>query len=145
MSSTIIGLQRQIDTLSSYTDNWRLDVNLEKTKIVVFRKGGPTAATEKWYFKGERITVVNEYKYLGILFTHTLNLNKSIINLATRGKRALLQLLSVIPKLGVVSPNIFFKLFDSQVQPILLYGSEIWGYKEFYAIEKVFKCWNVCP
>ncbi len=44
---------------------------------------------------------------------------------------------SVIPKLGTITPAIYFKLFDSQIQPILLYGSEIWGCKVFYTIEKI--------
>ena len=33
--------------------------------------------------------------------------------------------------------NIQLKLFDSLVEPILLYGSEIWGYENLQIIEKV--------
>jgi hypothetical protein len=32
----------------------------------------------------------------------------------------------------------FFKLFDAKVLPILLYGSEIWGFKQHDAIERVY-------
>ena len=28
------------------------------------------------------------------------------------------------------TPKVFFKLFDSQIQPILTYGAEIWGLVE---------------
>ena len=137
ISSSIIGLQNQIDILSSYSDKWQLNVNLDKTNIVVFRRGGPLSTREKWFYKNKQINVVNEYKYLGILVTHTLNLTKSVHNLAMRAKKALLQLQSIIPKLGVVPINVYFKMFDSQIQPILLYGSEVWGFKEYYALEKV--------
>jgi hypothetical protein len=37
---TAEGLQKTLNTLSSYTFKWKLSVNTEKTKIVVFRKGG---------------------------------------------------------------------------------------------------------
>ena len=30
-------------------------------------------------------------------------------------------------KLEVATKDIFFKLFDSQIQPSLLYASEVWG------------------
>jgi hypothetical protein len=31
----------------------------------------------------------------------------------------------------------YFKLFDAKVLPILLYGSEIWGHKQYEDIERV--------
>ncbi|XP_077987389.1 cubilin-like [Glandiceps talaboti] len=37
MSDTIIGLQRQLNTLSDYCDMWKLCVNLSKTKVVTFK------------------------------------------------------------------------------------------------------------
>ena len=36
----------------------------------------------------------------------------------------------------------FFKIYDAQILPVLMYGSEIWGYQRFDAIEKahLFAC-----
>ena len=34
------------------------------------------------------------------------------------------------------SVKIFLKLFDAQVQPILMYGSEVWGLDKCDSIEK---------
>ena len=36
----------------------------------------------------------------------------------------------------------FFKLFDAQIVPTLLYGAEIWGYRKYEQIERVhlFAC-----
>ena len=38
--------------------------------------------------------------------------------------------------------SIFFKLFDAQVKPMLLYSSELWGMTRYKAIESVhlFAC-----
>ena len=40
-------------------------------------------------------------------------------------------------KLGCSSTSLFFKLFDAQIVPSLLYGSELWGIKARESIEKV--------
>ena len=40
VSETREGLQRSLDNLHEYCIKWNLNVNIEKTKIVVFRKRG---------------------------------------------------------------------------------------------------------
>ena len=40
VSETCKGLQHLLDYLYEYCIKWNLNVNIEKTKIVVFRKGG---------------------------------------------------------------------------------------------------------
>ena len=39
LSDTPEGLQRQIDKLSKYCDDWRLNINLKKTKMMIFNRG----------------------------------------------------------------------------------------------------------
>jgi len=46
-----------------------LKVNMSKTKIVVFRRGGRLSAREVWRWNDEVVLVINDYKYLGIPFT----------------------------------------------------------------------------
>ena len=40
LSETETGLQHGLDLLEQYCDKWKLTVNIKKTKIMVFRKGG---------------------------------------------------------------------------------------------------------
>ena len=58
-------LQKSLNILEAYCDRLNLTVNIAKTKVVVFRKGGrlPTQ------FKGSNIEIVNKFCYLGIFFT----------------------------------------------------------------------------
>ena len=44
LSATIIGLQNQITALYNAVNRLRLQVNLSKTKVMVFRKGGYLSA-----------------------------------------------------------------------------------------------------
>ena len=60
------GLQRQIDVLKHSADNFSMTVNMSKTKIIMFRKGGFLAANEVWRYGEEEVEVVNSYKYLGL-------------------------------------------------------------------------------
>ena len=48
--------------------------------------------------------------------------------LASRAKNALLCIQQRLYFLGSNSLDLYLKLFDAQIQPILLYGSEIWGF-----------------
>ena len=49
-SETVEGLQTSIDNLRQYCDKWNLTVNISKTKIVVFGKGGPLSQQERWTY-----------------------------------------------------------------------------------------------
>ena len=42
-------LQQSLDLLKSYCDTWGLEVNTDKTKIVVFRKRGPVFEMRNGY------------------------------------------------------------------------------------------------
>ena len=66
-SETITGLQTMLDTLYDYTSKWSLSVNINKTKIVVFRKGGVVHLNEKWYYNNQEIEIVDQFTYLGVL------------------------------------------------------------------------------
>ena len=137
VSDTKCGLQSQLNILSLYSDKWGLSVNLDKSDIVVFRRGGRLKNTDEWFFKGMKLNIVNSYKYLGFLFTCNVGLGRSLSDLSLRGKKALLEFKSNLKNIGLVSPDVFFKIFDSQIQSILLYASEMWGYKKYDCIEKI--------
>ena len=65
VSSTPGGLQNQIKIEKKTSESLGLRVYLDKTKVMIFRKGGHIAAGEKWFFNGSKIEIVNSYKYLG--------------------------------------------------------------------------------
>ena len=130
ISTTPTGLQNQIDNLVHISKQLDLSVNLMKTKVMVFRKGGHLSAGERWYLDGNKLEVVNQYKYLGFLFTTKLSINATIEDVTDKGKQKGVHVLRTLWNLQSTRIPIFTKLFDSQVQPSLLYGSEIWGTKK---------------
>ena len=137
LSTTRVGLQTQINNLIDISKTLNLKVNLEKTKIMVFRKGGRLAKSEKWFLNGTRVEVVNKYKYLGFIFTTRLSMKSAIDEISTRGKQKCVHILKVLWNLQCMKPAVFTRLFDSQVQSSLLYSSEIWGHAKYPEMEKV--------
>ena len=136
-ASTIVGLQNQLNVLDKCTARLSLTVNLDKSKIIVFRKGGFLSAREKWTLNGTPIEVVNSYKYLGLIFSTKLSFSAAIEEMTIKAKKSTMEILKTLNKIGCNSPDIFFRLFDAQVAPMLLYASEIWGHKAYDQIEHV--------
>ena len=138
VSDTVVGLQRQLNILGSVAERLDLIVNLDKSDIIIFRNGGHISSSETWMYKSEKMNVVNVYKYLGIYLSTRLSYSHVLEDLATRGKRAVIILFKTLWSLNAHSPEVFFKLFDCQVQPILAYGSEVWALScNLQVIEKV--------
>ena len=84
LSSTPTGLQNQINGLEKASSSLGLIVNLEKTKVVVFRKDGHIAATEKWFYNYTEIEIVNSYKYLGYMLTTNYFPMSLVVSTATK-------------------------------------------------------------
>ena len=136
MSETVVGLQVQLNNLHNAATKLELKVNLDKSNIIVFRKGGYLAEKERWYFGGKRMEVVNTYKYLGIYFSTKLSVSYACQDLVARAKRAIICILKTMYRFEKSSVPLFLKLFDCQVQPILQYGAEIWAFVGHDVIEK---------
>ena len=59
ISESAEGLQKQLNDLYDHCNEWKFKVNTLKTKIVIFRNRGKEQATDKWYYDGNCIEVVN--------------------------------------------------------------------------------------
>jgi exonuclease III len=126
-SDTVIGLQTQLNVLCESAKRLGLVVNLDKSDIVVFRNGGFLGVRERWLFDGVEMRTVNMYKYLGIFMSTKLSFQHAFKDLAERARKGVAAIMKFLWTVGEFSPKIFFKLFDCQIQPILTYGSEVWG------------------
>ena len=130
------GLQQLIDNLYIYNSECNLGLNVDKTKIVVFRNGGKMKDSEKWYYNGKSLDIVNQFNYLGMLFNFNGKFNVTQKHLAQQGKKAYFALCG---KLRNHYLNIETKsnLFDIYVSSVLNYGAEIWGFHKGPDIEKI--------
>ena len=134
-SDTVTNLQSRVRHLEAFCNKWKLKVNVEKSKIIVFRNGGYLRQSEKYWFEGNPIEVATYFSYLGLLFSSRLNWSKCIDN---QSNKAII-IINCIRRLFTNNESINFrtavKIFDIKIKPLLLYGSEIWGTKVYEKIE----------
>ena len=136
-SNTKKGLQNGLQGLEKYCDDWGLTVNIEKTKCMVFKKGGKIGKLDKWSYKGEPLETVKHFKYLGFILSSSGSFSKGISDLAIRGNRALFGLKKIIHENPYMSVDIQINLFHSLVESVMSYSCEIWGFKEAEELEKI--------
>ena len=82
-------LQKSLDLLDVYCSRWGLQVNTDKTKILVFRKRGGLRDNETWTYKGSQLEVVNGFNYLGTVFKYTGSFVVNQETLVGKGLKAL--------------------------------------------------------
>lgn len=136
-SDTVLGLQKQIDTLKRFCNEYKMVVNVIKTKVMVFRRGGPLSKRETWLYDGNVLEVVNGFQYVGLLFSTKISFYRMAEELSRKGKRVLVTVLQSLTDLGNLNKLVVFKIFDVKVCPMLLYGSELWGLEPKESVERV--------
>jgi len=137
LADTPVGLQNQLSVLHTSADELGLQINFSKTKVVVYRKGGYLSKHEKWNIDSHPVNVANSYKYLGLHFSTKLSIKYALRELAMKGRAGTMQIIKGLMKVNCLQPKLLFKLFDSQIRPMLLYGAEIWGLQDTQVVESV--------
>ena len=129
-------LQNSLNALCNYCNKWGLEVNAEKSKIVVFRKRGPLRRNESWTYDNISIEVVNDFNYMGTVFTYT---GSFLLNQKMLADKALKAMNVLCNKTRSFDFDIstLFQLFDAFVGSILNFSSEIWGMSKSKEIERV--------
>ena len=118
-----------------------MKLNSNKTKIVNFRGKRVTQTVFKFAYGNKAIDIVHCYKYLCVIFGEFVSYDECSKTLSESAGQAAGQALgALISKFECFRDTgyeTFRKLFDSGVQPILIYGSSIWGLKIFKDIDRV--------
>nr|XP_046472570.1 uncharacterized protein LOC124214348 [Neodiprion pinetum] len=126
-----------IRKLERYMDRKRLTVNVGKSRIMRFRKGGGRKKKMDWRWRGKRIEEVKEFSYLRYIVK------------CNGGQEAHLK--ERVRKAGVVMRQVWgigrrrfgrdrekrIWLFDRLVWTVIEYASAIWGCREWRAVEAI--------
>lgn len=117
-------LQRHIDTLIPWFTKWRIKINPNKSKAVCFSAARLPPPPLKLF--GQPISFEKEVKYLGVYLDSRLTWKKQILYTVNKFKAAASNI-SFILRAPELDPATKRLLFSSLLQPVLLYGSSIWG------------------
>lgn len=136
-SYTKEGLQKLLDNLYSYCTAWGVKVNTDKTVVMICKKGNATLNNIELFYNGIKLDIVNNFTYLGVTIASNGKFNKAQQALSKQAMKALFSLNSLFDLLPLHIPE-KLKLFESMVMPILLYGSEVWGFHKAPDTERVY-------
>ncbi len=126
LSTSKEGLQAKLNNLADYCKENKLDVNTDKTKVMIFSKTG-RLLKDKFYFKKETLENVREYKYLGFIVTPSGEIRTGLQDLRNRALKALTKIRKALGTHFHYNISNSIHLFNYMVKPILLYCSDYWG------------------
>jgi len=132
-------LQNMINKLHKYCDLWDLRVNLNKSKIMVFRKKGRLKKSYNWKYGYTLIEVVTSYKYLGVNFVSTGQFGSHLDTQLAVAKMGLNTVYRSFFNLQSRNIESYFKLFDSVFRSVLCYAAQVWGFEKYEVVEKLLR------
>ena len=116
-------LRDMLKTLEVYSNENKLEINTDKTKIMTFNKTGRIIRRD-FYLNNIRLENVRTYKYLGFVLTPSGEINSGLHDLRDRALKAFMKLKN---NLGTAfDQNIMttLTLIDALIKPILLFNSD---------------------
>ena len=129
-------LQTGINAFHEYCMRWRLRVNTDKSKIIVFKKGR-CSQNEKWTYGNAQIEVCTQIQYLGILLSSNGSFIAAQNKLSEQATKAIFSMQKNLSRFINLKPSFQLDLFDKLITPILHYASEVWGFSPAPSIERV--------
>ena len=103
---------------------WKLQVNADKSKVILFNTIGKIFLQHFMYNK-INLETVSQNCYLGIVMKCNGNFNLAINTLMEKARKAYFKIKKIVGLNN--SCKLLEKLFDTLIIPIITYCSEIWG------------------
>ena len=112
LADSIKGIQDLIDRLAEYCKTWKLNINVDKTKVVIFNRK-QYAHQVPLILDNMKLEFVTSYKYLGIILSSNGSFKPAISTLAKQASKALFSLFHAISKLAFPDLSLIGYLFDT--------------------------------
>ena len=122
------GLQKQLDGLKSFCADNHMIVSETKSEVMCFAKQNEL----NLYFNDKKIEQVSRYKYLGNIVKCISTKQQDIFSenyqyLCDQARKASFGVCRKMRTIGILLAPVMFYIFDSLIQPITTYGSDLWG------------------
>ena len=148
VSQTADGLQKCIDKMSTIYTKLGLEINLKKTKVIIFNKRGITLENKfNFYLNGTKLVITDQYQYLGIKLRPSGSLKLSTEELHDKASRAWFGISNTIFKNKRMECDEVLGIFDSLTTPIATYACAFWlpyiiSKAGFLSSEKLMESWG---
>jgi hypothetical protein len=130
-------LQKKLRVLSQYCAENSLKVNIKKTKVIVFTRGGRLQHNLKFFYDGEELQIVNSYIYLGVCVSSSGVFHRAAEQSCSKARQKAGVVRNLVTKGRPSSWSMVTKLFDACVLPTLLYAAPVWSLRYLDRLERV--------
>ena len=117
-------LRKDLRKLAKWCAKWRIKLNPEKTKVIIFSRSSLARKSEpilKLY--GERLKIYPQVKFLGITFDSKLTFEKHFEEILGRCNTRYHRVRLIVNKKWGPSPSTILQIYKQCVRPIFEYGS----------------------
>ena len=135
LAESAVDLQTQLNNFYEYCRLWKLKVNIDKTKVVIFTSGR-LQNNYNFTFNENNIEIVSDILYLGVNFSKSGSYQLAKKRNVNKAYKAMYEVLKK-GRLHNLSIKCQYDLFDKIVKPTLLYGCELWGFTNLDIIIRV--------
>ena len=114
-------IQKALSVIEEWCQENGIDLNVDKTKAVKFRRGGRLCNDDSLKFGRRAVEFVSAYEYLGVTFQSRLTFTEHV----SKKKRKALSITAAIKELRQVSITCANKIFAMKILPSIIYGLDV--------------------
>ena len=116
-------LQRDLDKLARWCAKWRIKLNPEKKKIIIFSKSRSAIKAEPALsLYGDLFSYYPHIKFLGITFDNRMTFTKHFEEILERRNQKFHRLRILVNKKWGQSPETILQIYKQCIRPIFEYG-----------------------
>jgi hypothetical protein len=130
-------MKKIMRNLRKYVSKKKLEVNVEKTKMMVFNKRKRKSEKSDWKWEESKIERLSEFKYLGYTFNERATDKAHVREVARKANKVVGCVWGIGERKWGGEFRRRMMMFESMVESVLIYGAEIWGWKEQEEMERV--------
>lgn len=129
-------MRYMINRYVKYIKKKGLIINVDKTKMMCFRKAGGRRKKIEFKIGGKEIETVKKFNYLGYELKENNNEDAHMKYINGKVNSCMGKLWNFGERRFKDDWKLRMKIFDTMIQGIMTYGVEIWGWKEQKVLEK---------
>ena len=120
-------LQRMLNVVTEWCEEWNLDINPTKSNVVHFRNPSVIRSDITLNCAGHTLEYTTSYKYLRLRLEEFLKMDKCVKELSKSASSAIGALHGKFICAGGMKNAVYTKLYTTMVEPVLFYAADIWG------------------
>ena len=137
MADNAQDLQNMLDLLNDWCLANKMSVNASKSNVIHFRPKSIPRVEFSFTCGAQNILIVDKHTYLGITLNESLDFSVTAKTVSQSASRALGLLIAKYKCIGGMTYNVFTKLYDTLVWPVISYSASMWDAKSFSCINAV--------